>query len=91
VVDDGAEAEAVPPRRRHVDDVDFAVGDMLAPVLQVFGPLQRHLVADLGSSARHHSARERISAAEKKTFLTLEKISLARVTHSKLVMADFLT
>lgn len=45
VVDDGAEAEAVSPRRRHVDDVDLAVGDMLAPVLQVLGALQGHSLA----------------------------------------------
>lgn len=42
VVDDGAKAEAVPPRGRHVDDVDLAVGDMLAPVLQIFCALEGH-------------------------------------------------
>lgn len=42
VVDDGAEAEPVPPRRRHVDDVDLAVGDMLTPILQVLGSLKGH-------------------------------------------------
>ena len=35
VVNDGTEPEAVSPRGRHVDDVDLALGDMLAPVLQV--------------------------------------------------------
>jgi len=43
MVNDGAKSQAVPPRRRHVDDVDFAVGDVLAPVLQVLRSLQRHL------------------------------------------------
>ncbi len=39
VMNDGAEPEAVSPRGRHVDDVDLAFGDVLAPVLQVLRSL----------------------------------------------------
>ena len=46
VVNNGAEAEAVAPARRHVEYVDLGVrgGDVFAPGLQGFGSVQRHLV-----------------------------------------------
>ena len=45
VMDDGAEAQPVPPAGGHVEDVDPGVvlGDPAAPGLQGLRPVERHL------------------------------------------------
>ena len=46
VMNDGAKPEPVSPRRGHVNDVDFAIGDKFAPVFQVFSSLESHFVVE---------------------------------------------